>query len=46
MEVKENDHFSIARLEECVLDVVVQNIHLVTAYRGVTEAIGVSLQGT
>jgi hypothetical protein len=44
MEVKKDDHFTVARLEECVLDVVVQNVHLVTAHRGVAEAIGVSLQ--
>ena len=44
MEVQQDDHLSVARLEERVLDVVVQNVDLVPADRGVAEAVGVRLQ--
>lgn len=46
VEVKENDHFAVARLEEGVLDVVVQNVHFVASHRRVTEPIGVRLEPT
>jgi hypothetical protein len=31
MEVQENDHFVVTRLEEGVLDVVVENVNFVSA---------------
>ena len=37
VKMQENDHFAVARQEEGVLDVVVQNVHLVTANRREAE---------
>jgi hypothetical protein len=42
--MQQNDHLSIARLEECMLDVVVQNIDFVSTDGRVSEAIGVGLE--
>ena len=38
MEVDENDHLGVARLEEGVLDVVVEDVHLVATHRLEAEA--------
>ena len=38
MEVDENDHLGVARLEERVLDVVVEDVHLVSTHRLEAEA--------
>ena len=38
VEVEENDHFPIARLEEGVFDIVVQDIHLVSSHRREPES--------
>lgn len=46
MEMQNDDHLAIARLEEGVLDVVVHNVNLVTANRGEAETIEVSLQSS
>lgn len=45
-EMQEDDHFTVTGLIESVLDVVVEDIHLVTAYRCETEAVAVRLEGT
>ena len=45
MELQENDHFSIAGLEKCVLDVVVHDVHLVSPDGGVPEPVHVCLEG-
>ena len=37
VEVNENDHLSVARLEERVLDVVEQNVHFVASNRSKPE---------
>lgn len=37
VEVKENDHLPLAWLEECIFDVVVEDVHLVTTHAGVSE---------
>lgn len=41
----EDDHFVVARLEEGVLDVSVQNIHLVAADGREAETVCVRLEG-
>lgn len=33
MEMKQNNHFTVARLEESILDVIVENVHLITTHR-------------
>ena len=38
VEVQENEDFSVTGLVEGRLDVVVQNVHLVSTHRGVSEA--------
>ncbi len=42
--MQKNDHLAIARLEKCMLDVVVQNVHFVATDRRVSEAVGVGLE--
>jgi hypothetical protein len=42
--VQQNDHLSVAWLEEGVLDVVVHDVHLVPADAGVPEPVGMGLQ--
>ena len=44
--MQKDDHFAVARLVEGVLDVVVQNVHLVTANGREAETVGVRLQRT
>lgn len=44
MQMNENDHFFVARLEEGVLDVRVQNVHLVAANGCEAEAVRVRLE--
>ena len=46
VEVEQDDHLAVARLEEGGPDVVVQHVHLVPADRCVAEAVGVRLQRT
>lgn len=46
MEMEQNDQLVITRLKERMLDVVVQNVHLVPPHGGVPEAIDVGLQGS
>lgn len=46
MEMKKNDHFSITRLENGVLDIVVQNIHFISTDGIVAESVGMRFQGT
>jgi hypothetical protein len=39
MKVQQNNHLSITRLKERILDVVVQDIYLVAPYRRVPKSI-------
>ena len=43
--MKQYDHFSIAGLEESVFHIIVENIDFIAPNAGVSEAIGVGLQG-
>ena len=40
MKMQKDDHFAVARLVECVLNVIVQNVNLVTTNTGILEPIG------
>ncbi len=44
--MEQDDHLSVARLEESVLDVVVHDVHLVAPDARVAEPVGVRLQHT
>lgn len=46
MKMKKYNHLAIARLEERVLNVVVQNVDLVASDRSVSESVGVGLEST
>ncbi len=46
VEVEQDDHLSVAWLEEGVLDVVVHDVHLVAPDARVAEPVGVRLQHT
>lgn len=37
MEVKENDHLPLTRLEECIFYIVVEDVHFVPTHAGVSE---------
>ena len=45
MEVQQDDHLSLGRLEEGVLDVVEEYVHSVPLESGVAKTVGVSLKG-
>lgn len=40
VKVQNNNHLAITGLEECVLDIIVQNIHLVSSNRCEAETCG------
>lgn len=44
MKVEEDDHLAITRVEECVLDVVVEHIDFVPTNGCVSESVAMSLQ--
>lgn len=44
MEMQQNDHFIVAWLEECMFDVVVENVNFVAPQRGVPKTVDMCLQ--
>ena len=44
--MQEDDHLAIARLEQSMLDVVVEDVHAVVSDGGVAEAVGVGFEGS
>ena len=44
VEMQQNDHLTVAGLEQCVLNVVIQDVDLVPADGGVAETVAVRLQ--
>ena len=46
MEMKQNNHFSIAWLVESMLDIIVKYINFISTYRRVTKTVSMSFQNS